>query len=410
MITFNKKIRIFSTIILSLYFLSCEEDAPTEVYTSDQGAPAPKITSVLPADSAYSSVTEIRITGENFSASTDTISGNKVYFDNLLGKIISATKTEFVVISPVIDGDSIKIKVVAPPAIPIAEYYPYRLLPSVEKMTQFNPLESVTVIEIDKEGNLYGFVTEGLAGKVYKVTPNGDRTQYGTAPFPSASDMKFGPGGYLYVQQSGNRNIHRINPGGGSAQVFVALPATSNRMKFYDFDNNQYLFAGGTRTGMFSINHLTGSNIKVGNYENHDIRSVRVYNGYVYVTATYNGTNTTFPAEGIWRSQILSNGTLSNAEVVFNWAATGFNAGSLASIPITFSISGDMFVGTDLKNSVMIVHNDGSFEFLYPSLIEPISLQIVWDNGKFLYQNRANQGGVFRIYTNQLGAPYYGRQ
>jgi hypothetical protein len=58
----------------------------------------------------------------------------------------------------------------------------------------------------------------------------------------------------------------------------------------------------------------------------------------------------------------------------------------------------------------MIIHSNGSFEFLYPNLIEPTSLQIVWDNGKFLYQNKTNQGGVFRIFANQLGAPYYGRQ
>jgi len=88
------KIKIFSIIlILAFSFISCEEEAPLEVYTDDPGAPAPKINSITPSDSVYSFVTQIRITGENFSSSTDAVNGNRVYFDNQPGTTISSTST-----------------------------------------------------------------------------------------------------------------------------------------------------------------------------------------------------------------------------------------------------------------------------------------------------------------------------
>ena len=402
-------------LILSFALISCEEEAPTKVYDGGSGTPAPKINSIEPTDSVFSYVTVIKISGENFSASTDAVNGNKVYFNNRQGMIVSASSTEINVLTPDISGDSLRIKIVSPPAIPIAEYYPYKIFPAEDKLEQFNPLESVTAIELDSEGNLYGFVTVALTGIIYKITPDGNKTEYGTAAFPSASDMKFAPGGYLYVQQSGSRNIHRINPGGGAAQVFISLPNNNDRMRYYDFDENQILFAGGVRTGIFAINHQSGIANRVGNYGNHDIKSIRVFGGFVYVSATYNGTNTTFPPEGIWRSQILSaGGDLGEPEVVFDWSVTGFQAGALAGIPITFSAAGDLFIGTDENNSVLIVHPDGSFESLYPGFIEPTALQIVWGNGKFLYQNRSNSDvsikGIYKIYMDRLGSSYYGRQ
>ena len=407
------KFKIFNIIIIfTFYFISCEEDAPTKVYDDDLGAPAPKINSIEPMDSVFSYVTTIRITGENFSPSTDSVNGNKVYFNNQLGRVISASSTEINVLSPDISGDSIRLKVITPRSVTMAEFYPYKIFTTVDKIVQFNPLESVTAIELDNEGNLYGFVTEALTGKIYKVTPEGVKTEYGTAPFPSASDMKFGQGGYLYVQQSNNERIHRIAPGGGAASVFVTLPNTADNMRFYDFDENQNLFAAGTRTGIFVINHQSGNSRRVNDdYRSHDVKSVRVYNGYVYVTATYNGTNTSFPAQGIWRSQITSaTGDLGIPEVVFDFAIADIDASSLVSVPLTFSSAGEIFVGTNQENSILTIHSDGNYEFLYPNFINPTSLQIVWTNGKFIYQNRSDKGGVYKIYADRLGAPYYGRQ
>ncbi len=412
---FKTIIKFFSIIIFTFCFISCEEDAPTEVYPGT-GAPAPNINNIEPADSTFAYATKIKITGENFSSLTDPINGNKVYFNNQLGSVISASSTEIIVLSPDISGDSIRIKVITPRSVAIAEHYPYKILPTEDKIEQFNSLESVTAIELDPQGNLYGFVTDSLSGIIYKVTPDGIKTEYGTAPFPSASDMKFSPGGYLYVQQSGSRNIHRIDPGGGAAQVFVALPNTSDGMRYYDFDENQNLFAAGNKKGVFVISHQSGTANRVSDdYLSHDIKSLRVFNGYIYVTAVYSGTNTSFPSEGIWRSQITSAaGDLGPTEVVYDFEDAGIQIGSLVRIPITFSDSGDMFIGSGNNNSILIIHPDGNSEPLYPGFIEPVSLQLVWGNGKFLYQNRLNDDvsvkGIYRIYADRLGAPYYGRQ
>jgi len=73
-----------------------------------------------------------------------------------------------------------------------------------------------------------------------------------------------------------------------------------------------------------------------------------------------------------------------------------------------------MFIGIDEDNSILIVHPDKTYQYLYPGFINPTSQQIVWGDGKFLYQNRVSSDvsirGVYKIYTDRFGAPYHGRQ
>ncbi len=78
-------------LLLVVLLISCSEDNPVSVYDpNNSGGATPVISSIEPADFAIAGLSEIKLIGENFSASTDSVSGNVVYFDNLKGEIISA--------------------------------------------------------------------------------------------------------------------------------------------------------------------------------------------------------------------------------------------------------------------------------------------------------------------------------
>ncbi|MDQ7053702.1 MAG: hypothetical protein Q9P14_12720 [candidate division KSB1 bacterium] len=73
-----------------------------------------------------------------------------------------------------------------------------------------------------------------------------------------------------------------------------------------------------------------------------------------------------------------------------------------------------MYVGTNAPEAIFVVHPDGSFEPLYPGVIEPETYAMVWGNGQYLYVNRRNVDAtkkkIIRINMLKNGAPYFGRQ
>jgi hypothetical protein len=402
---------ISAIFLLQLIFIaSCSEDSPTNIYDpNNSGAAAPVILSVDPADFAIAGLSEIKLIGENFSPSTDSLTGNVVYFDNRKGEVLSATATEIVVVPPNITGDSVTIQVVVPGAYNTAEHSPYELKVLVEQLTAFNPTEDVYAVALDLDENLYAHVREGGTGIIYQVSPTGEKVAYGTVPFPAASDMKYGPNGYLYCQRSTSDNFYRIAPGGGDAEIFVTLSA---RVRYFDFDQNLNAFLGGNGSGIFCVKP-SGDNSLVGDYGDFDIKSVRVFEGYVYVSAIYEGSNSAFPSSGIFRSEITSaDGDLGDVEVVYDWN----NSGGFAGVDVgslTFSVDGDMLVGTENSDPVLVIHADGSSETLYSGFLGPEAAQLVWGNGDYLYQNRDDRDdflkGVYKIFVGE-GAPYYGRE
>ena len=75
---------------------------------------------------------------------------------------------------------------------------------------------------------------------------------------------------------------------------------------------------------------------------------------------------------------------LGDNELVLDWASL-FTDKLLS---ITFSAEGDMYIGTDAPEGIIILHEDGSYEGLYPGVIEPESYALCWGNGLFLYVTR----------------------
>lgn len=412
----NKIILLASFLFI---ILGCENKITYEpVWDPDkQGAPDPVIYNVQP-DSAFGGVMEINLFGENFAPE---INRNFVYFGRISAVVKAASANQLTVIRPIDLSDTVTIYLSVRDAYQSTKFGPYKLEEGIIEVGE--ELGRVYSIAIDSSENLY--VHRMNDKKIYKITPDGEQSEYGTFTEASTSSaMRMGPGGYLYLQRStgtgdGFKRLYRIAPGGGEAERFVKL---SRSVKSFDFDQNGNIYSGGINSGMFVI-HSDKTFKKVGNYFDFDIRSIRVFEGYVYVAAGYSGTDTLLSSDsttviavpagkGIWRSQILNDGSLSTVEPVFNWANSGsFSTSEINDI--TFSEEGDMYVATNNSNPILIIHSDGNTETLYEKILSGPTTHLVWGNGNYIYINRYGENddvsGVDRVIMGKQGAPYYGR-
>ncbi len=378
-------------VIASL--MACNYEDPAVIFDPNAtGAPTPVITALDPSDEAVAGVTRIRILGSNFAPAVDQ---NFVYFGAARGAVLAASTTELTVIPPLLIADSLTVRVEVQNAfLPAVYAQPYRLTPIA---TPYGNLGRVRVITVDGDENLFA---SNSGGSVFKLARDLTVTRYGSLSFPTASTMRIGPEGFLYVQRNENIRLYRIPPGGGADAEFVRFPQA---VSFFDFDANGNIFAGGER-GLFVLTP-GGAPRAVGQYQTTVIQAVRVFNGYVYV-ATGN------PAPGVSRNQILSaDGSLGDNELVFDWSsASGFSTFQISDI--TFAEDGDLYIAAAAKaaDPILVVHPDASTEILYPGVLSFVVADFVWGNDEFLYINHDNNSGVSRIAMGKRGAPYHGRE
>jgi hypothetical protein len=399
------------TLLLLIGLYSCSYDGPVDVFNpNESGGSSPEIIDITPSDFAIAKYTKVKITGKNFASGLDTNSKNIVYFNNKLGTIISESQTEIIVVPPNISGEDITIKISVPGAFQLAEFNNYKVELLSNKVDAFLPIEKVLAIAVDSEENLFGSVRSGNTMVFYKVEPGKDeKYEFGTARIPVVEDMKIGPNNELYFVP-GNRDLYKVPSGGGEASSFVRLP---KNVKYFDFDFNKNIYLGGSKTGIFRI--ATDTSIsEVGNFKDFDLKSLRIFDGHVYFSANYAGVDQSIPLTGVWKSEILTDGDLAEAELVFDWNESGsFAASKIGSI--TLASDGSLFIGCDAKeNPIVLVRNNGNSEALYSGLLFTNNVQFVWGNSNILYHNVVNSdnniSGIYKVLIAEWeSAPYYGR-
>jgi hypothetical protein len=130
-----------------------------------------------------------------------------------------------------------------------------------------------------------------------------------------------------------------------------------------------------------------------------------VYNGELYVGGLVGTT------EGVWKGTIVSSDSLGPLTLYYDNSAH-YAPLSPQVTAVTFSIDGDMYVGTDASEGIIIVTPAGVVSALYPGLVGPAPLAFAWGKGTELFASRG--GGtinrILRINTLKQGAPNYGRQ
>ena len=405
----RKNIDVFTVIIVIVgifHFQCAQYPAPSLFDPNQPELPQPEITSVVPPDSALSGVGEIMINGKNFSANAGE---DLVFFNEVPVEIKSATTTQLIVTTPVLEGDSIAIKVAVQGSELFSDPWNYKLNPAVADFGRIFEGAIAYAIASDAAGNVYYFVrNESVGNEIFKTTPQGETESLGFTSFLIANAMKIGPGNLLYIAPTGRiRKISTFSLD-GTEGTYVSLPANPIDL---DFDASGNIWVVGTRLLMrvttdkkvdqmltFPVNRMYG---------------VRVFDGHVYA----GGEDTNTGEKKIWRAEIQGD-ALGDLEVVLDVANAAWLEGASV-LSFTFAEDGEMVLGTDHPMGIFLYRSDGTNEPLYPGLFEPEIYAMSWANGPTLYAVRHRRSAdnpgtfdfsqIYKISLSKNNAPYFGR-
>ena len=403
-------------IIFTMISTSCKNVPENKIWPVDTSndKEQPVITKVYPDASsmdedsvAFAAVGYLYIEGQGFSATPE---DNRVFFNGERGEVVEASPTKLKVKIPNVVGDSIKVHVSVKGALLFARYknmdyyFPFRAKNVVRPYKAIDRFVDASGLAVDKDDNVYVLTTEK---KILKLT-DPDSTlpeQYGTSIFIVTPCMRFGPDGSLYLTR-GTRSVYRVPPGGGKAKRWVSAPSN---VSFFDFDENQNMYAGG-KGGEIDVIHTDKSKATVATYTDYYITSLRVFQGYVYISAEYRGDDSTQIQEGIWKNKILdASGNLGQNELVVNWTELMGKEGPKI-LSITFDQDGEMYIGLDSKNAIYLLN---AKTFWYSEVLVPPASLLTWGNGRYLFINKhseiPDERAILRVETSKKGAIYYGR-
>lgn len=388
-------IKINFCLILLLAAVGCDYDNPAQLYPKES-APKPVITRMEP-ESASNGIISLKIVGENFSSK---MSENFVYFGSVEGKITAATPAELTVLRPLDIAGDVTVKVAVAGAFLMESFGPYHLESGLSNFDDFGIMDRIA---LDKDENIY-IADDDI---VYKVTPQGEANEYGIADF-KPSDMKMGPGGYLYLLKTENKILRRIAPGGGGeAENFIRFV---KKASFFDFDSQGIVYAGSEDNGLMVTTLDETINFQADLYDGLAVKSVRVYDDYVYV-AIDTVVGNELSGKGIFRHKITGFGEVGEREMVLNWENLESYQG-LEILDITFSEEGLMYIGTDHQNPVIVVDGGGSWTPIFAGLLQGPATQLCWGGGNYLYMHRRareeDDAGITRIVMGKKSAPYFG--
>ncbi|HDQ45171.1 MAG TPA: hypothetical protein ENN17_06720 [bacterium] len=380
-----------------LLLAGCEYSGPEAIWNPDADlGEIPLITRIDPPDSAGIGVGEIRIIGEGLGLSRDQ---TEIYFNHYRAQIKTFSPTEIVVWRPAVTGDDITIKVLVDGAYVMAKSPHYQIPAVYRDYGDILQKGVVVLLDVAADDNVYVMIRRDI----YKVTPDETNYQVGTQGFSgSTSDIKIGPGGYLYMKKVNHALVYRLDL---SIEDPAAEPEEFGTMarqaSYIDFDAHGNLYGGGRQTGISVLKD--GESRRVSNFQDLDIRGLRVFDGYVYVFD--NQSN-------IWRARILdADGNLDDKEPELSWEDTGEYATSTLS-SFDFAADGTIYCGTDHANPIFMLYRDGTIEPLYPGILTPVAGKVVWSNHGDIFVNQTGRAGIPDLYllrVNKEGAPYYGR-
>ncbi|MEK9137808.1 MAG: IPT/TIG domain-containing protein [Bacteroidota bacterium] len=409
-----KKHLIYSATILLVVLLavSCKEDPPASLWVPNPPSGLqPTVTSIAPPDSALAGVSVVAITGTNFLP--DTLQ-TFVFFDDKRATILEASTTQLRVKAPNLVKDTVMLKVAVQGASLFSEPVRYKLIAAVSEFgVTPNVVEAPYGLACNRRGDLFvSFLSAGGTGLgVKRFSSTGVRKDYAaifSTPVNNWTSLKVGPGDTIYA--AANRNalfmLVQLGPDTARAVPYANVgPAGTQSVYDFDFDQNKNFWVSGGNNAVYRVRR-SDRNVRVFPFAG-DVRSVRVFNGYLYLGARSSDSH-----EKVVRFPIVSADSLGPSETYFDLTLSNSSASVYA---ITFAADGDMFVGTDsLAGSIVVVHSNGTSEPLYPGLFKGKSIAFAYGVGTELFVSRsgssADEKRIIRVNTQKLSAPYYGRQ
>lgn len=409
---------LFPFMLIFSLVISCENIPDNAVWPPDESndRPTPVITSISPdpgtADEnsvAFAGVGIVYIEGQNFSAIPEE---NRVFFDSEQGEVLEASNTTLKVRVANVVGDSIKVYLNVKNALSYADYNgnhfysPLKLKSALSNYKAIDQFTDATGLAVDANENIYYLTT---AGEVFRVAhPDSDAVKYGTtsSSFITTSCLRFGPDGGLYLNRK-TRTMYRIPAGGGALERFTTM---TGNVAYFDFDANGNMFAGGKDGTIESVLADGVTKKTSATYDDYLVTSMRIYGGYVYISAIYDGEDSLAIQEGIWKNQILdTEASLGSNELVIDWSSH-VGEGGPSITEFTFDEDGEMYIGQSTGEAIYLL-NAG--EYFYPQIIGSPVTKLTWGNSKYLYLNQhpadPTDWKITRIELTKNGAPYFGR-
>ncbi|MCE1189782.1 MAG: IPT/TIG domain-containing protein [Ignavibacteria bacterium] len=449
-IKFCTRLLVLAVFVAAYTGCQDKEDNPS-LYNSGNfhNGARPIITSIsiLNAPLGTSAVlAKIRITGQNFSTN---LADNLVVFGNLYGKVLASTATTIDVQAPYVDlftlpdttvnvSDSIYVMISGDNAA----LYPsnkvsYPLTRVLRIISNSANVEMVNAraVATDNSGNIYiSLATPAVGGVkmgVTKLAANGVET-----PLLSANDqqyawedMKVGPNNDLYFCGP-LRGVKILKNGTTALGTFSAFSAADGieSLNAMDFDANNYLWVGG-KSSSRKLYSLSPTSPVVQNPTVFPgiIKTLRVYNGYLYIGAIMDA-DTTYR---IVKYQILAGGALGASYTEVLNVSSKYPGKIVSSL--TFAQDGDMYLSfnkdwTGLTDNpgIIVLHPNSSIEEFYPSALVSTKFKgtsaaynsLYWGAGNYMYAVCVNtentsaapsKSRLIKINMFKNGATYYGK-
>lgn len=379
-----------AAVLLGGLAAGCDTGPAPSLYDPDRTSdPDPVISGVSPDGFALAGVDAVTITGENFAAEPD---DNLVFFGTARATILEASPTQLIVRAPNTPNPDLALRVSKLGAENFSNAVSYQLEPAAEEFGGIADFEEPFALTSDDAGNLYvSMNSDNRSIGVVKMAPDGTRSTFIESSF-TWNSMDFGPDGLLYTVRA-VRAVFRFEEG-GSQEVWAAIPDNSVRLTAIAFDADGNAWVGGDNANLYRITPdatITGYPFEA------NVRRLLVNNGFLYAAATQIGVSK------IWRFPITPGG-LGAAEEYFD--VTGnFGAEALA---LAFATNGDLFVGTDAADPIILVTPDRSGEVFYPGVLSPAALSFAWGNDPYLYMTQGRTDtttpDLIRINTRREGA------
>ena len=388
--------------------VGCKEDPPASVFDPNVvAAPTPQLTSISPAGFGWAGVSVITLTGTNFSA---VMEKNLVFFDATPGTVIQASATQLQVKVPLYVKDSITVRVAVNQANEYSPPLKYTLKAAVTEFSKFQTFEEPWATTVDSGGNVYvSLISAGAGAGIKKIAPDGTRSDFAVSGgVTKFSALKIGPGGDIYAARLA-RAIYRIPAAGGTPALWMQITGTI--LSDLDFDPDGNIWTGGPgQTSVYRVK-VSDKSFKAFPFLG-DVRSIRYFDGYLYV----GGRPFTDSLERVTRFRVYSTDSLGAAEEYFNLKTAGYTGRFIYAI--NFSADGDLFIGTEGTNPIIVVHPSKSSEIFFPGLLSPTTHILPWGQGPYLLAVTGTASGgavsssskIWQINSLKAnGAPYYGR-
>ena len=403
------------------------EDVPSLYVPYDETKGTKVVVSTIVPEIAESA-SEIAINGSGFSPGIDS---NRVYFSsfeydapNDVWKLIevqqaivkSATENQLIIYRPGINGDSIQIKVVNLNADEYGQYnknYPIGNI--FQKHGTINPTDVVRAMGVDADDNMYLQVVQA-SPVIMKWTKDAvtDTNFVIIEGIENIKSLREGADDQIYYLKKGrgeSTNIYRFPKTGGTIETYQS--SLTGVFNSFDYDVNGNMILGGRNAiGVMNPDFTLNS---FDFYQDYEIKSVKVFSGYVYVLAGYTGDDEANNSSGVYRNEILdANGQLGVKELIKDWNDTGEYQSAIFNA-LCMDEDGYIYIVTDHDDPLMRISPTGDVSSMYFGVLDPVMDDIIWGGGQYLYilenvgQVPSLGGGMRRIDMSKNSAPYFGR-